>query len=66
MSVDLIKYTEFVKAVTSEPSNDLTTLINRLDILDGNYDFSNNQHGPDINVPLALKSAGFINGIKLP
>lgn len=54
MSVDLIKYTEFVKAVTSEPSNDLTTLINRLDILDGNYDFSNNQHGPDINVPLAL------------
>jgi NTP pyrophosphatase (non-canonical NTP hydrolase) len=54
MQIDLNKYQSFVKAVTSEPSNDLTTFINRCDTLDGNYDFTNNQHGPDINVPLLL------------
>lgn len=54
MNIDLNKYQEFVKAVTSEPSNDLTTFINRCDLLDGNYDFANNQTGPDVNVPLLL------------
>ena len=52
--VDLNRYTEFVAAVTSEASNDLTTFMNRLDVLDGNYDFANSQHGPDVNVPLML------------
>lgn len=52
--VDLNSYTKFVAAVTSDASNDLTTFMNRLDVLDGNYDFVNNQHGPDVNVPLML------------
>jgi NTP pyrophosphatase (non-canonical NTP hydrolase) len=52
--VDLAAYSKFVAAVTSEASRDLTTFMNRLDVLDGNYDFANNQHGPDVNVPLML------------
>lgn len=55
--VDLNSYTNFVKTVTSKASNDLTTFMNRLDIIDGNYDFTNNQHGPDVNVPLMLTGA---------
>jgi NTP pyrophosphatase (non-canonical NTP hydrolase) len=55
--VDLNEYTRFVKAVTSEASNDLTTFMNRLDVIDGNYDFVNHQHGPDVNVPLMLTGA---------
>ena len=54
--IDLNKYQEFVEAVTSKPSNDLTTFMNRLDELDGNY-VSEGQHGPDINVPLLLTAA---------
>jgi NTP pyrophosphatase (non-canonical NTP hydrolase) len=54
MSVDLNKYSEFVKAVTSQPSNDLTTFMDRLDELDGNYNTETGVHGPDINVPLLL------------
>jgi len=46
--IDLNKYSEFVKAVTSQPSNELTTFMNRLDEVDGN------DGGPDINVPLLL------------
>lgn len=52
--VDLHKYSQFVKAVTSKESNDLTSFMNRLDVIDGNYDFANNQHGPNVNVPLML------------
>lgn len=52
--VNLNSYSEFVQAVTSHESKDLTTFMNRLDVLDGNYDFANNQHGPDVNVPLML------------
>lgn len=52
--IDLNLYSQFVAAVTSEASNDLTTFMNRLDVLDGNYDFANSQHGPDVNVPLML------------
>lgn len=52
--VNLNAYSEFVRAVTSEASRDLTTFMNRLDVLDGNYDFVNNQHGPEVNVPLML------------
>ena len=54
MTVDLNRYKEFVEAVTSKPSNDLTTFMNRLDELDGNWDVSTQTHGPDINVPLLL------------
>jgi NTP pyrophosphatase (non-canonical NTP hydrolase) len=55
-NIDLNKYTEFVKAVTSQPSNDLTTFMNECDRLDGNYELFDGEmkHGPDINVPLLL------------
>ena len=53
MNVDLKKYSEFVEAVTSQPSNDLTTFMDRCDEIDGNY-IGDDKHGPDINVPLLL------------
>jgi hypothetical protein len=34
--IDLTKYQDFVEAVTSEASNDLTSFINRMDQLDAN------------------------------
>lgn len=52
--IDLNKYSEFVHDMTSEASLDLTTLINRLDVIDGNYDFATHTHGPDVSVPLML------------
>ena len=57
MTVDLNRYKEFVEAVTSKPSNDLTTFMTRLDELDANWNFEAQQHGPDINVPLLLTAA---------
>lgn len=61
MTIDLNKYKDFVEAVTSKPSNDLTTFMDRLDQLDGNYEvFEEGQqarHGPDINVPLLITAA---------
>lgn len=57
MNIDLNKYYNFVAEVTSRPSNDLTTFMNRLDELDGNFDSTTNTHGPDINVPLLLTGA---------
>lgn len=57
MTVNLNRYKEFVSAVTSRPSNDLTAFMNRLDELDGNYDHNTDTHGPDINVPLLLTAA---------
>ena len=55
MPIDLTKYSDFVAAVTSEPSNDLTTFINRCDELDGSLDNGlHGFHGPDINVPLLI------------
>jgi NTP pyrophosphatase (non-canonical NTP hydrolase) len=57
MTVDLNRYQSFVEAVTSQPSNDLTTFIERLDELDGNFDGTTQTHGPDINVPLLLTGA---------
>ena len=54
MTVDLNRYKDFVEAVTSRPSNDLTTFMNRLDELDGNWNAGTQTHGPDINVPLLL------------
>ena len=55
-NIDLQKYKEFVEAVTSKPSNDLTTFMDRCDELDGNY-VGDGLHGPDINVPLLLTAA---------
>ena len=55
MTVDLNRYSQFVNAVTSMPSKDLTTFMSRLDELDGNY--SDGSHGPDINVPLLMTAA---------
>lgn len=56
--IDLNRYQEFVEAVTSKPSNDLTTFLGHCDRLDGNYEaYGPNgemMHGPDINVPLLL------------
>lgn len=56
MNVDLNRYSEFVGAVTSEPSRDLTTFMDTLDRLDANYELFDGEmkHGPDINVPLLL------------
>lgn len=53
-NIDLNKYEEFVQAVTSKASNDLTTFHDRLDDLDSNYDPATNAHGPDVNVPLLM------------
>lgn len=55
MSIDLNKYKDFVQAVTSQPSNDLTTFMDRLDELDANY--VDGAHGPDVNVPLLITAA---------
>ena len=58
MNIDLNKYSEFVEAVTSQPSNDLTTFMDTLDRLDANYEVDLNdglmKHGPDVNIPLLL------------
>jgi NTP pyrophosphatase (non-canonical NTP hydrolase) len=55
-SIDLNRYSEFVAAVTSEASNDLTTFMNRLDELDANYE-SAGVHGPNVNVSLLITAA---------
>jgi len=59
--IDLNEYSNFVDQLTSLPSKDLTTMINRLDRIDGNYEaYGANgemQHGPDINVPMFVTSA---------
>ena len=56
--VDLNKYQEFVQAVTSKESNDLTAFMNRLDRLDANYEAYGSDgeymHGPNINLPLLM------------
>ena len=58
MNVDLKKYSEFVEAVTSKASNDLTTFMDTLDRLDANYELDADagmmKHGPDVNLPLLL------------
>lgn len=60
-NVDLNRYSEFVEAVTSNESNDLTTFINRLDRLDANYESYGSEgeymHGPNANLPLLITSA---------
>lgn len=60
-NVDLNKYKEFVAAVTSNQSQDLTEFMNQLDRLDGNYEAYGSDgeymHGPNVNVPLLLCGA---------
>ena len=64
-NVDLNKYKEFVAAVTSKQSHDLTEFMNRLDRLDANYEAYGSDgeymHGPNINVPLLLTGAVGLN-----
>lgn len=59
--VDLKKYQDFVEAVTSKESNDLTAFMDRLDRLDANYEAygpdGEYMHGPSVNVPLLLTGA---------
>jgi NTP pyrophosphatase (non-canonical NTP hydrolase) len=58
MNIDLNKYKDFVEAVTSKPSNDLTTFMDTLDRLNSNCEVDLNdglmKHGPDVNIPLLL------------
>ena len=58
MKIDLNKYQDFVEAVTSQASNDLTTFHDKIDRLDSNYelDTADNQmkYGPDVNIPLLI------------
>lgn len=51
--IDLLKYQEFVKAVTSLPSNDLKEFMDRCDYLNTNSIVDGKQ-GPNVNVPLLL------------
>jgi NTP pyrophosphatase (non-canonical NTP hydrolase) len=60
--IDLNKYSEFVAAVTSRQSNDLTTFMDGLDRLDANFDEATNTHGPDVNVPLLITAAMGMSG----
>lgn len=59
MKIDLNKYSEFVEAVTSKASEDLTTYMDGLDRLDANFEVIDGvrQHGPEINVPLLIVGA---------
>ena len=63
--VDLHKYQNFVEAVTSKESNDLTAFMNRIDRLDANYEAYGSDgeymHGPNVNVPLLLTGAVGLN-----
>jgi NTP pyrophosphatase (non-canonical NTP hydrolase) len=58
MTIDLNKYSEFVGAVTSKTSNDLTTFMYHCERLDANYELfegeTESRHGPSINIPLLL------------
>jgi len=55
--IDLNKYKEFVLAVCSDASKDLTTFTDRLDLVDEGFDPKTQSYGPDVNVPLLLTSA---------
>jgi NTP pyrophosphatase (non-canonical NTP hydrolase) len=55
--VDLNRYTEFVEAITSRESEDLTTFMNSLDRLDANYNDATETHGPNVNVSLLITGA---------
>jgi NTP pyrophosphatase (non-canonical NTP hydrolase) len=58
MNIDLNKYKDFVQAVTSQTSNDLTTFMDTVDRLDANYELNADtgqmEQGPDVNIPLLI------------
>ena len=56
MKIDLNKYQDFVEAVTSQASNDLTTFHDTVDRLDANYEVIDGEmkHGPNVNIPLLI------------
>jgi NTP pyrophosphatase (non-canonical NTP hydrolase) len=58
MNIDLNKYQQFVEAVTSQASNDLTTFHDTIDRLDANYELDTADNlmkfGPDVNIPLLI------------
>lgn len=56
MNIDLNKYKDFVEAVTSQASNDLTTFHDTIDRLDANYEVIDGEmkHGPNVNIPLLI------------
>ena len=58
MNIDLNKYKDFVEAVTSKASNDLTAFMDTLNRLDANYELDlidqKMKHGPDVNLPLLI------------
>jgi len=56
VNIDLNKYKQFVEAVTSQASNDLTTFHDTVDRLDANYELIDGEmkHGPDVNIPLLI------------
>ena len=56
-NIDLNKYKEFVLAVTSNESKDLTSFMNRLDEVDGNFSLETMSHDPDVNTSLLLTAA---------
>jgi NTP pyrophosphatase (non-canonical NTP hydrolase) len=55
-NIDLNKYKDFVEAVTSQASNDLTTFHDTVDRLDANYELIDGEmkHGPDVNIALLI------------
>jgi len=57
-NIDLNKYKDFVEAVTSQASNDLTTFHDTIDRLDANYELDTADNlmkfGPDVNIPLLI------------
>jgi NTP pyrophosphatase (non-canonical NTP hydrolase) len=59
--IDFYAYGTFVETLTSTTSKDLTSMMNRLDELDANYESYGSEgeymHGPNINVPLYFTSA---------
>ena len=55
--MNLQEYQRFVTSVTAKESKDLTTYMNRLDEVDGNYLDETQGHGPDVNVPLLITAA---------
>jgi NTP pyrophosphatase (non-canonical NTP hydrolase) len=52
--IDLNKYKQFVEAVTSKASNDLSILHDRLDELDHNFDPATGIQGPKVNIALLM------------
>jgi NTP pyrophosphatase (non-canonical NTP hydrolase) len=59
MQIDLEKYTQFVEAVTSQHSNDLSTFTDTLNRLDVNHEVMDGKmrQGPDVNISLLLTGA---------